>query len=475
MVHEVVVVGGGIGGLTVAALLAARGVDVCLFERGSQVGGVVAPVEGFGYTFDPGVGIYPCWAPGEIHDQVFSELPVAQPQVRLETPAYVVRLPDGVDVPVVADDDRFFAALAAAFPECANEAISFYRHCSDLTESFKTGTVSNEAQTVSQNLEGTSARFCQFIDAQLQLLAQSSQASCELQRAAFALTIPRKGNYSIKGGAAALANCLADAIKQSGGQVRLNTPVLRLAYDSVGRAKGIDLLSGETIAASRAIISNLTLWDTLGKLVGLNRTPVEIRKMVGSIKGWGAYLVYLGINEATAANLVSDRIVALSELDSDFPPQSQLMFAGAPSWDPRAPVGKRAVTVLTFTDVEEWFTFHESTEELEEQDQNKLEAVWQRLHKALPELGDGVEVIESSTPLDCYELTRRKLGMITWPGLGSWPFAGGSTFLENVHVVGDSANGGPGLSTVTRAALELADKLTRNPREFGRHGGLYGV
>jgi phytoene dehydrogenase-like protein len=466
MVHEVVVVGGGIGGLTVAALLAARGVDVCLFERGSQVGGVVAPVEGFGYNFDPGVGIYPCWEPGEIHDQVFSELPVAQPEVRLETPAYVVRLPDTADVPVVADDDQFLAALAAAFPECANEAISFYRQCSaqcsTLTESFKRGKTRNEAQIVSQDLENTSARFRQFIDAQLHLLAQSSLANCEFQRAACALTIPRRGNYSIKGGAAALANCLADAIKQSGGRVRLNTPVLRLAYDSAGRAKGIDLLTGETIAASRAIISNLTVWDTLGKLVGLNRTPVEIRKMVGSIKGWGAYLVYLGINEATAANLVSDRIVALSELESDFPPESQFILASAPSWDPRAPVGKRAVTVLTFTDVEEWFTFHESTEELEEQDQTKLEAVWQRLHKALPELGDGIEVIESSTPLDCYELTRRKLGMITWPGLRSSPFSAGSTFLENVFMVGDSADACPGLASVTRAALKLADKLTKS-------------
>jgi phytoene dehydrogenase-like protein len=39
MAHEVVVVGGGIGGLTVAALLAARGVGVCLLEKESRAGG----------------------------------------------------------------------------------------------------------------------------------------------------------------------------------------------------------------------------------------------------------------------------------------------------------------------------------------------------------------------------------------------------------------------------------------------------
>ena len=43
--YDVVVVGGGIGGLTVAALLSARGLNTCLLERQSQVGGCIARVE----------------------------------------------------------------------------------------------------------------------------------------------------------------------------------------------------------------------------------------------------------------------------------------------------------------------------------------------------------------------------------------------------------------------------------------------
>jgi phytoene dehydrogenase-like protein len=348
------------------------------------------------------------------------------------------------------------------FPDCADKAIEFYQHCSAGTESLPAVKAPATTPAVSQYLANTSQLFRQYVDVQLQLLTQSSSATCDLWRGARALTIPRKGTYSIQGGAAALANSLADAIRHNGGRVRLNTPVLRLAYDSAGQARGVDLLTGETVTASRAIISNLTVWDTFGKLVGLNRTPAELRKLLGSKKGWGAYQVYLGIDEATAAQLVAPRLLALSELRSDSDPESQFIFATAPSWDPRAPAGKRAATITTFTDVEDWFTFHESAEELEEQDQKKLEDIWQQLHKTMPELGDGVEVIETASPLDCYERTRRKLGMVTWPSPGRSAIPEGSTFLPNLFVVGDTAAACSSLASVTQAALLLANRLTKS-------------
>src|SRR5215204_2126285 len=98
MAYDVVVVGGGIGGLTVAALLSARGMNTCLLERQSQVGGCIARVEVSNYDFEPGMGLYSSFGPGGVYEKLFSKLPIDAPRVSLITSPYVMRRAGGADV-----------------------------------------------------------------------------------------------------------------------------------------------------------------------------------------------------------------------------------------------------------------------------------------------------------------------------------------------------------------------------------------
>jgi hypothetical protein len=64
--------------------------------------------------------------------------------------------------------------------------------------------------------------------------------------------------------------------------------------------------------------------------------------------------------------------------------------------------------------------------------------------------------------LDCYELTRRKLGMISRPrGPGFAQSTPEATFLDNLYLVGDTVSA-PGLAAVSRSALALANKITKS-------------
>jgi phytoene dehydrogenase-like protein len=466
---EVVVVGGGIGGLTTAALLAARGVNVCLFERQSSVGGCVANFKHLGYTFEPTAGLYSGWEPGGIYERVFAQLPVCPPEVQRLSPAYSVRLPDGTELAVSDDLVRFEEDLRLAFPECSRAAVEFYRKLAQMAGGETD--VQFTGDTTAAHLTDCSERFRRFIDLQLQTFTQCASAQCSLNLAAQALTAPHRGLWAIRGGAQALADALADALgeslKKSGGKLRLDSTVLRLAYDSVGAPIGVDLLSGERVTATRAIVSNLTLWDTYGKLIGLGRTPPTVSAQLKQLSAWGTYLLFLGMDQNAALRLKSNRLLALTEWQSGQiyePDQAQFVFVAAPDWDSRAPEGKRAVTVSMFTRAEDWFAFHQDETAHEEQDQATLESLWSGLHSTMPELGDSVEVIETATPRTFYDNTRRKLGMVGRP-FSSPEFSGverqfGTTIFPNVFLVGDTVCSGLGISGVCHSASILADVLS---------------
>jgi phytoene dehydrogenase-like protein len=462
MDYEVVVVGGGIGGLTTAALLAARGLSVCLLERQPRPGGCVANVEHSGFAFEPTNGLYSGWESGEVYERIFAQLPVPPPQVDRLAPAYVVRLPDRTEVAVTESVEQFEANLRQAFPECAEGALAFYRLLNQIDAAVDKPAANTP---VAVHLIDCSSRFRRFVDVQLQAFTQNASDHSSLHLAARALTSSRRGLWAIRGGAQSLADALAESLKQSGGSLRLNAPVLRLAYGSDGLPMGVDLLSGERVTATRAVVSNLTVWDTYGKLIGLNRIPSSISSQLRQMKSWGAYLLFLSMNRSASARLNSSRILALTDWQEDqpySPEQAQFFFSAAPYSAARAPEDKLAVTVSAFTNVEDWFVFHQDETAHEEQDQATLETLWIQLHGAMPELGDSVEVIESATPRTFYEDTRRKLGMVGRPArcLEGAESQHSRTVFPNVFLVSDTNASGFGVAGVAEAALDLADLLT---------------
>jgi len=240
---------------------------------------------------------------------------------------------------------------------------------------------------------------------------------------------------------------------------------LRLAFDPSGVPAGVDLLSGERVNATCAIVSNLTVWDTYGKLVGLSRIPKPVSAALKKLHGRGAYLMFLAMDEDAGARLPADHILVCHSRKGSAESDSPFFFAAAPSWGSGSPATHRAVTISTLTNVEEWFTFHEDGAAHEAQDQAALELWWGRLHAALPELGAGVELIETATPRTFYESTRRKFGMVGKPcaGLDSssplQPFL--TTSYPNLFLVGDTVSSGSGLEAICESALSLVASIGR--------------
>ena len=90
------------------------------------------------------------------------------------------------------------------------------------------------------------------------------------------LASPAKAQM-VRGGSAALARALAAAVRETGGEIRLNTEPARIVVDG-DRAVGIETRDGELICAKHLIASSLNPHQTFLDLIDERFLPREIRE-----------------------------------------------------------------------------------------------------------------------------------------------------------------------------------------------------
>jgi len=93
--ESIIVVGGGIAGLTGAALLAKEGYKVTLVEAHSQLGGCAGTFKRGSYTFDVGATQVAGLERGGIHHRLFNYLDIPLPSAKILDPGCSVALGDG--------------------------------------------------------------------------------------------------------------------------------------------------------------------------------------------------------------------------------------------------------------------------------------------------------------------------------------------------------------------------------------------
>src|SRR5438270_8780325 len=101
---DLVVIGGGIGGLATAALAQRQGLRTALLEAHTKLGGCAGYFRRGPYTFDAGATALMGLSPGEPIGDLLELLGVEFEGVT--TPIYRVHLPDRV-VDIVSDPGRF--------------------------------------------------------------------------------------------------------------------------------------------------------------------------------------------------------------------------------------------------------------------------------------------------------------------------------------------------------------------------------
>jgi C-3',4' desaturase CrtD len=489
---RVVVVGAGVGGLTVAAVLARAGVDVEVLEAGVHPGGCAGTYSHQGYRFDVGATLAAGFAPGGPMDLVARATGVDDWPTRPADQAMVVHLPDAPPV-IRWTTDRRFEAYRAAFGPAGERFWRWQERTADAVWALalrnppwpprSPGDAARVAahglawlgrdpwrrlspvlaldvvRPVASHLRDAPDRLRLFVDAQLLIAAQATSARANALYGAAALDLPRRGVVHVSGGMGAVASTLVAAIQRNGGRVRFRTEVCRIVM-AQGWPIDVETARHETVPAD-VVVANLPPAN-LAWLFG-DDVPRALRSVPRAPRdGWGAFTLHVGV-DAGVVPLdfpLHHQVVVGTPLGEG----NSVFLSLSPVWDTdRAPPGRRAITLSTHTDPSPWWDLHEANHDAyDARKATWTDRVLAAAEAALPGLRDAADPILPGTPVTFARFTCRSRGWVGgFPQTHLWRTRPPHV-APGVWMVGDSIFPGQSTAAVALGALRVAGAILRD-------------
>ncbi len=527
--YDAVLVGSGINTLTAAALLAREGWGVCVLERSDRLGGAIRTEPDYtlpGFTHEVMSSWHPLFTGSAAYAELGDELHRRGLEyVNTELPT-ATAFPDGRAMFLstameanIAEFDRFAAGDGAAWQRqfeefMTNADLSFGVLGTELWSAGgiglgrrllrrlgRHGALEFAGHALSTCRDWTTATF-RSSEAHGLLapwvlhtgLGPESAVSGFMTQV-IACAVQLGGMPVPVGGGVRLVDALAGVVRDAGGELRTGAEVGRVAVAG-GRAVGVVLADGETIAAGRAVVAGVTPTQLYGSLLRATDVPAEVRDAAARYRyGRAGMQIHLALDEPPrwkgpdAERLGRTAIVhvtpgldgvsrAVNEAERGLLPAEATIVAGQPcAVDPsRAPDGKWIV----------WIQLQELPAGRVEGDAAAAidvgDGTWtDELREAYADrivgrLGESIENLSTATlartvlsPVDLEALDCNLVGGDIYSGSCAldqnllWrPFAsapGHRTTVESLWHVGASTHPGPGLGA--GSGYLVAKELTK--------------
>ena len=495
---SVVVIGAGVAGLTVAALLAHEGLKVTLLEAQGNAGGCAGSFRRGPYSFDIGATQVAGLEAGGIHDVIFRYLNCPIPDASILNPGCVVDLADGFKpIELFYDPEKWECERKSQFPgtELFWNLCEVLHHSNwmfvsrnpilpvqsswDLLQLLKAIRPVNLLSGLISKMSITdllkvcrcyqSKRLREFLDLQLKLYSQESANRTAALYGATVLQMAQAplGLWHLNGSMQKLSDALTAAFLRDGGELLLRHKVVRISKEKGEGDLYLDIVcekQNSLILSAPDIICTLPPQCLLGLMSSKDGLPPDYRQRLELLPKPSGALVFYGAlaRHTLPPNCCSHMQLASTELGSIF---ASISVEG----DGRAPEGEATVIASIFTDPDDWFPLEKESYE------HKKGIV---LSQFLRIFSNWLEISPASwlhneiaTPRSFARWTGRPKGIVG--GLGQHPSQFGPfglpsrTPVDGLWIGGDSIYPGEGTAGVSQSSVMIARQvLARKGREL---------
>lgn len=267
--YDVIIIGGGLGGLSCGVTLSKEGLGVCVLEQHHTIGGCLQSFKRDGYTLDTGMHYVGSLSEGQIMHQYFKYFDIMD-ELRLrkldETGFDHFHFSDGSSYRHAMGYDRFVETLSKDFPEEHDNIKALSKEINNIgnlvsPNILREGRISNggfEYMSMSAydviNNHVRNEKLRRVLAGNAGLFA-GDRLTTSMYEYGMITNSNIDGAYAFVDGSQHLADLLSDRIKSHGGDVILKSKVKTMHLEA-DKVEYIELESGERLTA-KWIISSL--------------------------------------------------------------------------------------------------------------------------------------------------------------------------------------------------------------------------
>ncbi|MDD2428467.1 MAG: FAD-dependent oxidoreductase [Eubacteriales bacterium] len=491
MGYDVIVIGGGLAGLTAASLLAKRHLKVAVIEKSYNPGGSCGVFKRGHVTFDQGSAmLYGFGEKGfNAHRFVFNCLEEPIDIIRHDL-LYCVNY-EGKRIRFWPDVEKFADELAQVFPQERDNIRRFYR---DMLRMYQHVMVETPSYTSADETDGKAAlksmlkhpvsyvRFLGYLNKSAKSLLEqyfgdpeifkffdkltSTYCYATVEEAPAVLAAVMfvdnhvGGSYYPAGSTLFLPGKLEKVIEENGGDMLLEREAVSLIFEG-GKPAGVRLLCGDEVKAPIIIYSG-TVWNLYDKLIDPKYTTLKRRAWAKrQVPTYPSVVLYTVVDK----NIIPDDTAPIEMLvgNPEKLDESEVT-AYILSIDDRTLCAQDEHTVIAIGPTfEKWDRSDKTVYRSQKQkEQARLISV---LERRFPGFGSAVRYAQVATPCTIERHTMKNGGAVAGPKqmLGQHMFKRLHirTRWDNLFCCGESTVMGTGTPTVTTSGLTAANAVLK--------------